>query len=203
MNENLKLKCRCGKVQASAEVSTETGCHTVCYCQSCQAFAHYLGCSGELLDAQGGVDLFLTSPARIKFGSGSDQLACVRLTEKGPLRWYTKCCNTPVGSTVAAAGFPFFGMLPGLLADPAEANAAMGPVLGAFFPEASKADKADLVKGGKTPKSMFAKFGWRMLKARVRGDHKHSAFRDAVTGELLAEPKLLDKTERDALYAKV
>jgi hypothetical protein len=78
----------------------------VCYCKDCQAFAHFLGKDGETLDERGGTDVTQVLPKNIAFTQGTEILACIRLTEKGLLRWYAGCCNTPVVNTQGARGSP-------------------------------------------------------------------------------------------------
>jgi hypothetical protein len=46
------------------------------------------------------------SPAHVKLGAGTDALRCLRLSDKGVLRWYTDCCRTPIGNTAASPRFP-------------------------------------------------------------------------------------------------
>ncbi|MBX2799781.1 MAG: hypothetical protein KTR31_19035 [Myxococcales bacterium] len=52
--------------------------------------------------------MFQFTPARITFTEGSEALRCMRLGPKGPLRWYTDCCKTPVANTFAHRPSPFF-----------------------------------------------------------------------------------------------
>ena len=39
------------------------------------------------------------------FTQGKDRLACMSLSDKGMLRWYTTCCNTPIGNTMRNSRF--------------------------------------------------------------------------------------------------
>ena len=45
-------------------------------------------------------------PAHVKLGAGTDAMRCLRLSDKGVLRWYTDCCRTPIGNTAASPRFP-------------------------------------------------------------------------------------------------
>ena len=38
-------------------------------------------------------------PKFMTMTQGADRLTFLRMTEKGPLRWYASCCNTPIGNT--------------------------------------------------------------------------------------------------------
>ena len=37
---------------------------------------------------------------------GTDAMRCLRLSDKGVLRWHTDCCRTPIGNTAASPRFP-------------------------------------------------------------------------------------------------
>ena len=95
--------CQCGKVEV--EVPT-AGVRLTCYCESCRAFVERLG-KGERLDAAGGSDLLQVAPDGVRIVKGQDHLAWMRLTEKGPLRWYATCCNTPMANTLPTRHVPF------------------------------------------------------------------------------------------------
>src|SRR5690554_6746798 len=92
------IRCSCGAVKGTLRRPGAAG-HAICYCNDCQAFARFLGKSVEVLDAQGGTEIIQIQPGQLNFSRGTEQLACMRLTDKGLLRWYTRCCNTPLGNT--------------------------------------------------------------------------------------------------------
>ena len=101
---DLQLQCRCGTVRAIAHgVTPQMGNHCVCYCDDCQAFPKALG-RPDVVDANGGTDIFQLSQARLEFTHGLDRVAWLRLTPKGTARWYTSCCNTPIGNTLPTPG---------------------------------------------------------------------------------------------------
>src|ERR1700730_9313253 len=106
---NHPLQCRCGTLKGYVVHSAGVN-RCVCYCSDCQAFAHFLGRPGEILDAQGGTDVVQTRPANVIFTQGQEALACMRLTPKGLLRWYAACCNTPIGNTLATPKLSFIGL---------------------------------------------------------------------------------------------
>lgn len=70
-------------------------------CDDCQRFAEYLNNETHILDENGGTEIFQVSPSSIKFTQGQENLTCLRLTQKGILRWYTSCCNTPIANTIS------------------------------------------------------------------------------------------------------
>lgn len=95
--------CKCGQVEAEIP---ETGNRLVCYCNSCRAFVERLG-DTDRLDAAGGSDLLQLKPQDVRFRKGTEHLHWMRLTEKGPLRWYAACCNTPMANTLGTRALPF------------------------------------------------------------------------------------------------
>ncbi len=53
-----------------------------------------------VLDERGGSQIIQVPPKNLTFTQGREVLASMRLTEKGLLRWYAGCCNTPIGNTL-------------------------------------------------------------------------------------------------------
>jgi hypothetical protein len=122
------LQCRCGTLKGYV-THPERVNRAVCYCRDCRAFAHFLGRANDILDAQGGSDVIQAIPANVTFIAGTEALACMRLSEKGLLRWYTRCCNTPIGNTVAKYRVSFVGLVHSCLDSTGESlDASFGPV---------------------------------------------------------------------------
>lgn len=95
-----KIQCRCGYLQGS--LSGAAGVTPLsCHCRDCQAYAHALGHPERVLHELGGTDVVTTLQQHLSFTKGKDALACISLSEQGPLRWYTSCCNTPIGNTAS------------------------------------------------------------------------------------------------------
>ena len=110
MLSSVELRCRCGAVRGEASnVAAHTVNRAICFCDDCQAFAHYLG-RADLLNGQGGSDIVQLPPASLKIDLGREKIAGIKLTPTGLIRWYAKCCNTPLGNTVSP-GIPFVGVL--------------------------------------------------------------------------------------------
>src|ERR1700760_285054 len=65
----------------------------------------------ETLDARGGSDIVQVLPKNVTFLQGVNSLACMRLTDKGMVRWYASCCKTPIGNTLADYKISFIGLL--------------------------------------------------------------------------------------------
>ncbi|MEM7753457.1 MAG: DUF6151 family protein [Pseudomonadota bacterium] len=95
--------CVCGSVEAELP---SAGNHLVCYCESCRGFVEQLG-KGDRLDAAGGSALFQVSPDQVRFTKGAEHLRWMKLSPKGPMRWYTACCNTPMANTLANRAIAF------------------------------------------------------------------------------------------------
>jgi hypothetical protein len=201
---SLPFECACGAVRWIArDVSGRRGNHVVCYCDDCQAFAHALGSPERVLDANGGSEIFQVSPARIEFATGRDQLACLRLTGKGLLRWYTRCCRTPVGNTLAARQVPFVGLVLRRAGGEAEQRAraaALGPVRGAFHARFAVGDRIALAAYDRVPVALFARLLRILVAARLRGEHARSPF-FAADGEPAAAPHVLTPDELAAARA--
>lgn len=96
-------RCHCGTVEAAVPTS---GVRLVCYCASCRGFVERLG-KADRLDAAGGNDLLQVAPDQVRFVKGTDHLAWLQITPKGPLRWYATCCGTPMANTVGTRQVPF------------------------------------------------------------------------------------------------
>jgi hypothetical protein len=97
---DVRLSCRCGKVQGSIRGITPTNCnHAVCLCDDCQLYAAFLATPG-ITDANGGTEITQVAHNQISISTGREYVACVRLYSKGMHRWYAHCCNTPLVNTM-------------------------------------------------------------------------------------------------------
>ncbi len=100
MATEVPLRCRCGRVRGVVtDVAPETVNRLVCYCDDCQAFAAFLGQPG-VTNGAGGTDVCHVAQSRVKILEGEDELRCMRLSEKGMIRWFAGCCRTPIGNTI-------------------------------------------------------------------------------------------------------
>ena len=95
--------CECGLVEAKLPAK---GNRIICYCESCRTFVAKLG-RADRLDTWGGSELLQTMPQDVTFTKGAEHLVYTRLTDKGPLRWYAGCCDTPMANTLSTRSFPF------------------------------------------------------------------------------------------------
>ena len=188
---NQAIRCKCGKL--SGQLShPEKATRIKCYCKDCQAFAHYLGRAGDMLDAQGGSDIVVSHPQEITFDKGAEAIACMSLSTAGMLRWYARCCNTPIGNTSRNNKMAFVGLSSTCLAT----QDAFGPwrmvscTASAREPVAASGMKAVPVMLG---------FGALLLRARLSGSYARSPFFKPGSAEPVAVPTVLAKEESDRL----
>ncbi|MDJ0957576.1 MAG: DUF6151 family protein [Arenicellales bacterium] len=196
---DLSIRCSCGSLHGVVRgVSSDRGNLVVCYCDDCQSFAHFLGRAEEILDAHGGTDIFQISPTCVEFKKGADQLACMRLTPKGLLRWYTNCCKTPIANTLPIYQIPFAGLIHSCF-DQVSANrtldTVLGPVRARVHGRFAKGDLTQLNVHPKIPVANLMRVALMLVRARVHGDHKSSPFFDSKTREPRATPRVLTEEE--------
>lgn len=171
----MEWTCRCGAF--AAEVETRRGIRAVCYCESCRAFAERTGATGAL-DAAGGSDLFQVAPEEVLFLKPDAPLAWIKLTDKGPARWFTTCCNTPVANTMPTPGIPFVTLMSHRFADPD----ALGPVRARVYRRFATQRVPD--DGGGTG-ALLRNFAVRALRSRLTGGWRRNPF-FTTTGEPIA-----------------
>ena len=171
----MRWSCNCGEVELSVEPGD--GTRLVCYCASCQRFANDFG-AGETLDPSGGAELYQTAPERVIITKGADKLSWVKFTQKGPNRWFTTCCNTPMANSLATRSIPFATILTHNLED----KLALGPIIA----RVNRKDATAPITGdaGNSGKAIRA-FMWRALRSRISGRYKRNPFFDA-NGKLIA-----------------
>lgn len=105
--------CQCGSVEVKVPT---TGCRIICYCEACRGFVERLG-KDDRLDAAGGSDLIQVTPHQVEIVQGAECLRYLKMTERGPMRWYASCCDTPMANTlpfraIAFASFQVHDMVP-------------------------------------------------------------------------------------------
>jgi hypothetical protein len=180
-------------------VSPSTGCRVLCYCKDCQSFARFLERT-DVLDAAGGTDIFQMPPERVKLTAGRDAVRCLRLSDKGVLRWYTDCCRTPIGNT-AGPRVPLIGVIHCFMDHRAEGHSrdiVLGPPLCRIY---ERSALGPLPPTAPPPPSfgVFVRraskiFGWWVL-----GLDRPSPLFDDHTNAPRAMPRVLTRSERAAL----
>ena len=197
----MTVQCQCSKLTGTLEdVSPQTVNRFVCYCNDCQAFAHFLDREADVLDAHGGTEIMQMAPSHLKFTGGQDHIACMRLSDKGIYRWYSRCCNTPIANT---GGFklPFVGLTHNCVhpSRDADRTRAFGDVRGPMHGRFAKGG----LNPGRTPLGLLARFLGVILKGKLRGEQKRSPFFDPETGNAVAQPKILTTAKHTELMERV
>jgi len=171
----INLKCQCGAVEGTASnITASSGTRVVCCCSDCQAFAVHLGQDAQTLDEFGGTDIFQMSQSQLSIQRGQEKLQSMRLTKKGLLRWYTSCCNTPIGTTVSAK-IPFVGVTHTFI-DVTDRNTVLGPVRSFVQTQYAKGTPDYPTHSAKFPLGITARIIRKMLIWKIQGKHKPSVF---------------------------
>lgn len=192
------LHCQCGTLQASlAEPQRAT--RAVCYCRDCQAFARFLGQTARILNRYGGTDIVAASPHRLRFTRGVEVLRCMSLSEKGLLRWYAGCCNTPLANTPRDPALPYVGIVHDSLAELAAArDAAFGPARIALNTASATgpvaATRVATVAG-------VLKIMHNVLAARLSGNYRDNPFFERGGSRPVVVPEVLTSAQRRTLYS--
>jgi hypothetical protein len=196
---NHPLQCRCGSLKGYV-THPESANRCMCYCRSCQAFAHFLGRADDILDVHGGTDVIQISPAQLTFTQGRASLACMRLTEKGLLRWYAACCNTPIGNTLPNYRMSFVGLVHNCLEGTGHSlNDSFGPVR---IHVNTKSAKGSVRSGSTAATLVILRVLAKILLARADGSYKRTPFFSVETGSPIANPKVLSRGERDEVMSR-
>lgn len=162
----MEWTCRCGAFAAEVDV-TPASIRAVCYCPSCRIFALKTG-AGDALDEAGGSDLLQVAPEDVRFLRGSENLRWMQLTPKGPARWYTACCNTPVANTLLTPAIPFVTLMSHRITD----QDALPPVSVRVFRKYAGQHVPDSKGAG----SLYWNFARRALRSRLSGGWKRNPF---------------------------
>jgi len=196
----ISLKCACGEVQGQAVNVTPSSCsRVVCCCSDCQAFAAHLSRDAEtdskaVMDQFGGTELLQMSQAQLSIQQGHDKLQSLRLTKKGLLRWYTTCCNTPVGNTINAK-MPFVGVIHTFL-DVPDRDAVLGPVRAVVQTQDAIGDVDYPKHSAKFPLGITLRIIRKMLIWKIQGKQKPSVFfsedGQAITQAIIVNDAVVD-----------
>ena len=192
----MNFSCECGKVAGFIEKATVAeGDFVVCHCKDCRDLVRHFGKEELILDAHDGTALYQSRCARMRITQGKEQLAGLHMTDGPTLRWYAKCCGTPIFNTYKNARIPYVTTL---LANCDEAaRKGLGEPLGHLFLDDVEAETSAL-----KPLSMnrlMRRFFPRMLKDIVSGDRRRSELFDRETLEPIVEPRRLSDAEQKAL----
>lgn len=205
MPTDLPLQCACGSVRGTAiDVSPQRGNRLVCMCDDCQAFAHWLERAPQVLDDNGGTDIYQMTPAQLRITEGADQVRCMRLSSKGLMRWYAGCCKTPIANTLASPRAPFTGVVHAFMDHQGDGR-SRGEVLGPVRVRVQgRFGRGELPPGThpRAPLGFILRFMGRLLGGALRRAHRPSPFFDDA-GRPVAPPTILSESERQRLRERV
>jgi hypothetical protein len=194
---NHPLQCQCGEVKGYVIPSKAQ--RVVCYCKDCQAFARYLKREKEILDVNGGSDIVQTLPMNVVFTEGTRKLACMRLSDKGLLRWYADCCKTPIGNTAADSKFSFIGLIHNCLETAGKSvDASFGPIKARIHTQSATGNPKPRTEGALA--AIFNIVG-RLIGARISGNYKRTPFFDINRATPIVTPVVLTHAERVKLIS--
>jgi len=191
---NHPLQCRCGTLQGYVS-PPDMAARAVCYCKDCQAFAHFLERPDDaVLNELGGTEIVAMLPKDVHFTQGLGALVCMSLSDRGLLRWYTSCCNTPIGNTPRDLKTSYVGLVHSCLAKRAPSlQDSFGPVRMVLQTNSAKG------KVKSTPVSNFVTLLTIMksvIAARISGSYRNNPFFDKDSGTPIKQPRALTKAER-------
>jgi Family of unknown function (DUF6151) len=137
-------------------------------------------------------------PGRVKLTAGMDAVQCLRLSNKGVLRWYADCCRTPIGNTATSPRFPVIAVVHSFMvhgSDGRSGDEVLGPQLCRIY---ERSAVGPLPPNAPPPPSLgvFARraskiFGWWVL-----GLGRPSPLFDDRTNAPRAAPRVLTQNER-------
>ena len=170
----MMIQCDCGAFQAElTHFPAHTPGRLVCYCRDCQTYLERLG-REDLLDSHGGTEIVPVYPAEIRITKGQDQLICDRITPKGPFRWSTRCCNSPIGNT--RPGFPWAGLFHSVFraADPAMLE-RLGPIRSRIQGRDARGNPSFPIAASIGFKDMLTVLPF-LARGKIAGKHRNSPF---------------------------
>lgn len=179
MLQTIQLECACKQVKANITgVSKTNGNLVVCCCADCQAFANHLNNELQVLDEYGGTQIYQCAQSQLEFTQGKDKVTCLRLKPKGLTRWYTSCCETPIGNTVNNK-MAFVGIIHSFFAKSENIHDKLGP-------NRAYVQVQDAIGSPNYPFSS-KKFGlkvtlkilFKIIRWKLKGMHQPSPFYDA------------------------
>lgn len=195
---NHALRCRCGTLRGHLERSG-SATRAICYCQDCQAYARFLGAPG-VVDDDGGTEVVASLPRHVRFTAGAEALACLSLSERGLLRWYASCCNTPIGNTPRNPKLPYVGLVHTCFEG---GSPAIETAFGSRRIAVNTQSARNPVRS--TPVATAARVVGLMAAAladRVGGRYKDNPFFAAGMSAPIRAVRVLSSAERDRAYGR-
>src|SRR6185436_6305502 len=132
---------------------------------------------------------------------GIENLRCLRLSDKGMLRWYAGCCNTPVANSMPSAKTPFAGVIHNILKF-SRSTGSREAVLGPIYARVQAKYGVGILPEDAHPtaslKVILNTAGF-LLRGWLQRQHKPSPFFDAINAKPVVEPYILTSGEREKL----
>lgn len=154
-----------------------------------------------MLDSMGGTEVVAVRPRFVSFIRGTENLTCMSLSEHGTLRWFTRCCKTPIGNTPRDYKRSHAGLIHTCLElGGVSLDESFGAVVMRINTHSAKGNPA---------KNSPPVFVWSVLRylgsmawSRVSGKYRVNPFfqRD---GAPRVTPRVLTPAEREALFRAV
>ena len=167
----------------------------VCYCKDCQAFARFLKRADTVLDEHGGMAIVATVPELVHFTQGLEALACMSLSDRGLLRWYANCCNTPIGNTSRDFKTPYIGLIESCLKSSSPSvQESFGPVRMVLNTKSARGGVKSTPVSNLVALLVIMK---SVIGGRLNGAYKRNPFFGTETGMPVARPRELTKAERE------
>ncbi len=191
------MTCWCGSIEWTLnETAPPIGIRYTCYCNDCQAFAHYTGNPDDILDPNGGTDAYQLPVSNITLVTGQDHLRCVHMTSRRLLRWYCNTCMAPVANTYNTSKMSFASM-PLAVVPPETRDTVLGPSSGHVWAKFSKTDLSR-TKAINIPAMLWRMIS-RIIQARLSGDFRNNPFFSVDSGQPICDPHRLNGEARSHL----
>jgi len=187
------LQCRCGTIKGTVSLAGLAK-RAICYCKDCQAYAHYLQDAASVLDGDGGTDVVATLPMNVRFVQGKQALTCMSLSPHGLLRWYSSCCNTPIGNTPRNYKMAYVGLVHTCLGNAAALQQSFGPVQVRVNTQSARQPVESTPLSSLTTILVLMR---TLVGARLAGSYKDTPFFVRESGAPIVQPRVLTQLERE------
>jgi hypothetical protein len=193
---NHPVRCRCGTVQGHV-VPSSGATHAICYCRDCQAYARFIG-TEQVADENGGTVVVASLPRHVALTAGLDSLACVSLSPRGLLRWYARCCDTPIANTPRNPKVPYVGVVHNCLETGGRSiEQTFGPLRAVA--NAASARKPVASRSIATGVAVLGLVS-RAIVDRLGGAYKRNPFFLTGTRTPIRTVRVLSQAERERVY---
>jgi hypothetical protein len=140
-------------------------------------------------------------PGRVKVAAGADAVRCLRLSDRGVLRWYTDCCRTPIGNTAASPRFPVIGLVHSFM-DLGAGGHSRDEVLGPPVCRIYEGSAVETLPPSAPPRpslGVFVRRASKIFRWWTLGVGRPSPLFDHRTKAPLVVPRVLTQSERATL----